>query len=119
MLDWTQDKVGLSQWSGVAPDALHVIGGLAVLVVAAIMLRRAPWHWTPWLAVLVVEGVNELYDLLQTHDPSDEGNIPASLHDLWLTMLWPTVILIVFPWFVRRFPAPAPAVEPAENQTPA
>ncbi|KQM63769.1 hypothetical protein ASE75_11795 [Sphingomonas sp. Leaf17] len=114
MPDWTQDKIALSVWTGVAPDALHVIGGLAVMLVAAILLRRPPWHWLPWLAVLVVESVNEVYDLLQTHDPSDEGNLPASLHDMWLTMLWPSVILIVFPWFVRRHARPTPDTD----QTP-
>lgn len=106
MFDWTQDKIALSVWTGIAPDALHVIGGLAVMLAAAIVLRRPPWHWQPWLAVLIVESVNEVYDLLQTHDPNDEGNIPASLHDMWLTMLWPTVILLIFPWVVRRCAQP-------------
>lgn len=111
VIDWTQGKIALSMWTNVAADALHVIGGLTVMLAAAILLRRPPWHWLPWLVVLIVEGINEAYDLLQTHDPSDEGNIPASLHDLWLTMLWPTVILLVFPWVVRRSTRPDSVVD--------
>ncbi|MES2096920.1 MAG: hypothetical protein V4459_09175 [Pseudomonadota bacterium] len=100
--DWTFDKTAISNWTGLPADALHVLVGMLILVLAAIMLRRPPWHWACWLVVFVAEAANEAYDLLQTHYPADEGNIPASLHDMWLTLLWPTVIVLLFPIWARR-----------------
>ena len=77
-------------------------GALLIVVVTAFILRRPPWNWRPWLAALAIELINETWDLLQPFYPTDEGNIPASLHDIWDTMLWPTVILLLFPLLARR-----------------
>lgn len=104
-IDWIYLKSWLSLWLQVSDDSLHVSGGLLLLILAALVLRRPPWHWRPWLAVLVAELLNEGYDLLQTTYYTAEGNYPSSWHDLWLTMLWPTVILLVFPRWVRPPPA--------------
>jgi len=100
--DWTFDKMQIATWTGLADDTLHTHAGLLILVLAAFVLRRAPWHWLPWLTALVAELANEAWDLLQPFYPTDEGNIPASLHDIWVTMLWPTVILLTFPILARR-----------------
>lgn len=99
--DWTYDKVRISELTGLPDDALHIHAGLLILVLAALAFRRWPWHWSAWLVVLIAETANELYDLFQPYYPADEGNIRASLHDLWLTMAWPTIILIIFPLFAR------------------
>jgi hypothetical protein len=99
--DWTYDKVRIGELTGLPDDALHINAGMLILVLAALALRRWPWHWSAWLVVLVAETANEAYDLLQPYYPADEGNIRASLHDLWLTMLWPTIILVTFPLFAR------------------
>ena len=52
------------------------------------------------LAAVVAETVNEAYDLTQTWFPTDEGNLRASFHDFWLTLAWPTLILLLWPRFV-------------------
>lgn len=100
--DWIYYKSVLSLWLQVSDDVLHIHAGLLLLIGAAFLLRRAPWDWRPWLVVLVIESANELYDVFQTAYVTDEGNWPSAWHDLWLTMLWPTVILLVFPWLARR-----------------
>jgi hypothetical protein len=99
--DWTFDKMRIADWTGLADDTLHTHAGLLILVLAALLLRRPPWNWRPWLVVLGAELLNEAWDLAQPFYPSDEGNIAASLHDIWVTMLWPTVILLLYPLFVR------------------
>lgn len=96
-MNWTYLKGAISDATGLSPDCLHIQSGLLILVLAAMILRRPPWTWQPWLAVLVAETINESYDLLQAVYPTDEHNIPASLHDFWLTMFWPSAILLVFP----------------------
>ena len=100
--DWIYWKTYLSLWLDVTDDVLHIHVGLIILVAAALVLRRAPWDWRPWLVVVVVEAANELYDVFQTAYVTDEGNWSAAWHDFWLTMLWPTVILLAFPWLARR-----------------
>jgi hypothetical protein len=98
--NWTVAKMDLSRLTGLSDDTLHVLTGMLVLTIAAYLLRRPPWTWLPWLATVVAEAINEAYDLTQVIYPSDEGNIRGSLHDFWLTLAWPTLILLLWPRFV-------------------
>lgn len=100
--DWIYWKSWLSLYLRMSDDMLHIHVGLILLIAAALILRRPPWHWLPWTCVAVIEAANELYDVLQTAYVTDEGNWPAAWHDFWLTMLWPTAIALTFPWLVRR-----------------
>lgn len=100
--NWTLDKIDIAAFTGLPDDALHIHAGMLVMVLTAVLLRRAPWTFWPWFAVAVAETANELYDLFQPYYPTDEGNITASLHDFWMTLLWPTVILVLFSYFARR-----------------
>ncbi|MGN6376031.1 MAG: hypothetical protein ACTHMG_10795 [Sphingomonas sp.] len=98
--NWTIAKSDLGRLTGLPDDALHILTGMLLLTLAAFVLRRPPWSWKPWFVVLVAETVNEIYDLTQTVFPSDEGNIKGALHDFWLTLIWPTLILLIYPRFV-------------------
>ena len=110
--DWIYWKTYLSLWFRVSDDVLHIHAGLLLLIVSAAVLRRPPWNWRPWLVAAVVEGANELYDVFQTAYVTSEGNWASARHDMLMTMLWPTVIVLTFPWFARR-------IRPAEpSQTP-
>jgi hypothetical protein len=99
-VNWSFVKIDISRMTGVPDDALHVLAGMMVLLIAAYLLRRPPWTWQAWIVVVAAETINETYDLLQTVVPSDEGNFRASLHDFWLTLLWPTIVLLAYPRFV-------------------
>ena len=98
---WSWMKTWLGTTLGLADDTLHVMTGLLILTLAALTLRRPPWTWRPWAVVLLAEVLNETYDL--THG-TDEGNLRDSWHDLWLTMFWPTAVLLVW----RRWGAVRP-----------
>jgi hypothetical protein len=98
--NWSVWKMDLSKITGLPDDALHVLVGMLILTLAAFVLRRPPWSWRPWLVTVLAETVNEAYDLTQTVFPTDEGNVRGSLHDFWLTLLWPTLILLIYPYFV-------------------
>ena len=100
--DWIYVKSYLSLWLGVPDDVLHIFAGLAILTAGALLLRRAPWDWRPWLMVLVAESANEAYDLLQTAYSTGEGNWPSAGHDFGMTLFWPTVILVLFRWLATR-----------------
>ncbi|MBN8806926.1 MAG: hypothetical protein J0I47_01610 [Sphingomonas sp.] len=100
--DWIYYKSWLSLWLHAPDDVLHIHAGLLILVVSAWVLRRPPWDWRPYIIVVAIESANELYDVFQTAYVTDEGNWASAWHDFWLTMLWPTVILVAFRWLVRR-----------------
>lgn len=99
--NWTIWKIAISAVTGLPDDALHILSGMVVLTVAAFALRRPPSDWRPWMITLLVETVNEIYDLTQTTFPTDEGNFRASLHDFWLTLLWPTLIMLIYPHLIK------------------
>lgn len=98
---WEGLKWYLSHRTGISDDALHLHAGLLILMVAALLWRRAPWHWLPWATVLVLEIANEAVDLLA--HTAGEDSWGASAHDLVMTLVWPTVILLVFPRLIRRY----------------
>lgn len=110
--DWIYWKSWLSLYLKMSDDQLHIHAGLILLIAAAFVLRRPPWHWLPWLAVAAVEGANELYDVFQTAYVTDEGNWASAWHDFWLTMLWPTGIALTFPWLSQRGSPAAPSQIP-------
>ena len=112
LLDWTLDKWRFEQWSGLSDDVLHVHAGLLLVFLVAVCLRQKPWHWAPWLVVVIAETVNEIHDLTQTAHPSSENTLAASWHDFWLTLLWPTVMLLAIPRFLRA-PALPPEIDAA------
>lgn len=100
MNSWQDVKLWVAATTGLPDSTLHVIGGMLLLLSASAVLRRVFWDWRPWLAALVLELANETYDML--NPASGEDRLGASLHDLWLTMLCPTLILLVGGWLVRR-----------------
>ena len=100
MNSWQLCKAWLGTTTGLPDSTLHVIFGMLLLVLAAGTMRRSLWHWKPWAVVLVLELVNETYDML--NPASGEDRLSASLHDVWLTMLLPTILLLFGSWLSRR-----------------
>ena len=89
---WIGYKTRLTDIVGLTNDAMHVHGSILILFVSAIVLRRRPDSIWCWLIVLAAELFNEYADLKGL--APGEASIRASVHDLYNTMFWPTVILI-------------------------
>lgn len=89
---WIGYKMRLVEFVGLTNDAMHVHGSILILLLSAIILRRRPDSILCWLIVFAAELFNEYADL-QGVAPG-EATIDAALHDLYNTMLWPTVILL-------------------------
>ncbi len=100
--DWAQFKLALGHRLGLSADLLHVHGGIAVLCLAALVLRRSPLSFRPWLALLVFECGNEAGDLLLEGMGSIAATLAAARHDLINTMLAPTLLLLTGWWQRRR-----------------
>ena len=90
---WVSYKIWLIDTVGLTNDAMHVHGALLILCVSAILLRRRPDSPWCWLSVFLAELFNEYADLRGA--APGEATIDAALHDIYNTMFWPTVILIL------------------------
>ncbi len=108
---WLADNVGLTN------DALHVHGGLLILVLTALIIRRRPDSILCWSIVLIAELFNEYSDI--HGEAPGEATINAGLHDVYNTMFWPTVLLLtgwlLFPKRAKRIPVVENTDEPAEH----
>ena len=102
---WIGYKTRLVEFVGLTHDAMHVHGSILILLLSAIILRRRPDSIWCWLIVLAAELFNEFADLKGL--APGEASIDASVHDLYNTMLWPTVFVLL-----GRFLFPPRAVAP-------
>jgi hypothetical protein len=87
-------KAAVAAWTGLERDALHVYAAVIIQLGSAAILRRtvaSPW---PWLIVLVFALANEYLDM-QNDNLVEDWEKAAALHDLWNTMLLPTLLLLV------------------------
>jgi hypothetical protein len=96
---WMNAKTWMVTETALPDSTLHSLFGMLLLVLGAALLRRMPWHWGAWLFVLALELINEAYDML--NPDSGENNLGASLHDIWLTMFSPTLLLVAMPLLIR------------------
>lgn len=92
-VQWIGYKARLIDYFGLTNDAMHIHGSLIILFAAAIILRRRPDSLWCWLIVLIAELFNEYADL-EGNAPG-EGMLEAAAHDIYTTMLWPTVLLVL------------------------
>ena len=93
-MDWEAIKAAVALWTGLERDALHIYVAMLLQVGSAALLRRSLASPLPWLAVLAFALLNEGLDIYRDRifEKWEEG---AALHDLWNTMLAPTLLLLL------------------------
>lgn len=94
-LDWFESKTAFERSLAFDHDALHCLAGVAVQLVVAAVLRGSVARWMPWLAVLVLELLNEAADLYGEVWPDRLNQYGESAKDVALTMALPTLLLLV------------------------
>lgn len=110
-MDWEVMKQAVAAWTGLERDALHIYAAILIQLGSAALLRRtlaSPW---PWLVVLAFALANEWLDVNRDR-LFEEWEKGAALHDLWNTMLAPTLLLLVVrfaPRLTTRIPPPPPS----------
>jgi hypothetical protein len=107
---WIGYKTWLINHIGLTNDAMHVHFAFLILIMTAVLIRKRPDSFLPWLVVLLAELFNEYADL--TGNAPGEGTIKASLHDIYNTMFWPTMLLLFGRWL---FPRSKQEAKPEEN----
>lgn len=90
---WIDYKMRLVEYVGLTNDAMHIHGSILILFVSAVILRRRPDSFWCWIIVFAAELFNEYADLRGL--APGEASIDASLHDLYNTMFWPSIILVL------------------------
>lgn len=102
-----QLKLDIIDTAGLAKDAMHVHIGLLVFVAVRLLWRwRGGWV-IAWLAALAVAGTGEWLDYLGNLDATPTPSDPEHWHDIWNTMLWPTIFLVIGRWL---HPRPKPKI---------
>jgi hypothetical protein len=110
-LDWEQVKNAIAIWTELERDALHIYAAVLLQIGSAALLRRSLASPLPWLAVLAAALGNEALDM-RRDGLFEEWERTAALHDLWNSMVVPTILLLLArfaPGLVARRPAPPPS----------
>ncbi len=104
-------KVFIESYTGLEKDALHIHAALLIYMLAMFVFRQNRRSRFPWLVVLAFELANEAFDLRRNYadlgKPDYLGALAwgETIKDLWNTMLWPTILLVIGRYtklFVRK-----------------
>jgi hypothetical protein len=95
MIAWYKAKMFVEHASAITSDAMHVLAGVLIQILVALLSRRAVSNWLPWLAVLGFSLLNEFIDLWIEQWPDLAVQYGESAKDILLTMALPTLLLIV------------------------
>ena len=101
MTSWHRTKMFIEHASAFDSDAIHVLVGVLVQLLLALVSRRSIANWLPWVAVLVLAVANEIVDLWIEQWPDPAMQYGESAKDIMLTMALPTVLLAA----VRLWPS--------------
>jgi hypothetical protein len=94
-MQWYQFKLFAEHATSIDMPTLHVLAGVLLQILACVLFRKPISHWVPWVTVLSLEVLNEWSDLHLDPWPDPGMQYGEGFQDLWLTMLLPTVLLIV------------------------
>ena len=92
---WYQVKLFATHVSGFSMDALHILAGALLLIIAALIGRTTLASPRPWLIVLALELANEANDLIVERWPEPAMQYGEGVKDVILTMLVPTLLLLL------------------------
>ena len=98
MTSWYQVKMFIEHASGISMDALHILIGFTLFLLASRLLRRPLGSFLPWSALLLVELANEAYDLGVELWPNLVSQFGECAKDVLLTMALPSLVLAIARW---------------------
>lgn len=94
-MEWYKLKLFVSQATTLSMDALHLLAGFIGLLVVARLFDRPISDARPWLAVLLLELLNEWSDLYVEIWPDVARQLGQGAKDILLTMAVPTILLLL------------------------
>lgn len=93
----------LEAFIGLDRNVLHVHFGIILFGLLAWIFPGRAHFAKAWSWLLLIELVNEVFDLVVAVDAGHRPNWPDSIADVINTMLWPTVWCLW--WYLRVDPA--------------
>jgi hypothetical protein len=117
-MNWFELKELVEAYTGLERDALHIHAALFLYLLAMGVFRQGRHSRIPWLVVLAIELANEAYDIWHNWGIDHALIFSTAGLDLWNTMLWPTVLLLIgryTNWFQR--PRAGAEAAPADAST--
>jgi 4-hydroxybenzoate polyprenyltransferase len=94
MASWHQGKLFIEHAVRISHDTLHLIFGVLIWLVVALVSRRPLTSWTPWLWALAFILWNEASDLWNEHWPDAGQQYGEGAKDIALTMFVPTLLMM-------------------------
>ena len=91
-------KVEILNATGLGKDALHIYTGLAIFIAVRLCWRWRGGWMLAWLVALAMASGVEWLDMRAIAGASPIQPDSAHWHDIWNTMFWPTVLLLVGRW---------------------
>jgi hypothetical protein len=88
-------KLALVEQLGLSKDALHIYVGLGIFLVATVVSRKRLGSPLPWLLVLLAAAAGEAWDRHDDLTANGHWQWQGSVHDLWNTLFWPTILLLL------------------------
>ena len=88
-------KMLFERASVIDSDAIHVLVGVGLQLVAALVLRRSLASVWPWLIVFALELANEVNDVVQQVWPDPAMQLGEGVKDVVVTMALPTLLLLI------------------------
>jgi diacylglycerol kinase len=98
IIGWYQVKLFVEHASGISMDALHILVGFILFLLAARLLKTSVASPLPWLVLLMLELLNEAYDLHVELWPNLASQLGEGAKDILLTMALPTVLGLLARW---------------------
>jgi hypothetical protein len=106
MMSWYETKMFIEHASIVTSDALHVIVGVLIWILIAMLLRRPLTDWLPLLLLAVLLIFNETVDLWVERWPDAAMQYGESAKDVLLTLTLPLVLMVLARTRPRLFSGP-------------
>jgi hypothetical protein len=96
--------------TGLSRDALHIYAGLLLFLGVRIIWRRRGGWVLGWLVALAMALAVEWLDMRSEYLERNLRPEAEHWHDIWNTMFWPSVLLLLGPWLQ---PIAKPKLEPS------
>lgn len=101
--------------TGLAKDALHIYVALGLFLGSCLIFGWKTRQWKPWMLVLLAAVVGEIWDISDQIWHKIPVDLLASRHDIWNTMLVPTVLMILSRYSTIFAAKPAAAEESGDQ----
>ncbi|MBA3878828.1 MAG: hypothetical protein C0500_03830 [Sphingobium sp.] len=95
-MSWLQSsKLWLIGQTDLAKDALHIYVALGLFFGSALLFGWKLSSWKPWSVVLAAALLGEAWDIRDRIASGMPLDLWGDWHDIWNTMFWPSVILLL------------------------